>query len=378
MKILIHSNGPHVFSGYGVQTNLLCRQLKSLGHDVAVSCLSGLSGQPIEWNDITLFPSGQADFGADVVVGHAHTYGADLLLTLMDFRKLGNIAHVLKDQKFKTAVWVPIDTDDKLGMPDRLALNGAQAIPIAMSKHGLKLLKEANFPDAEYAPHSVDLDVFQPAEDWATVRKEVGVDGKFVIGLNAANSDAARKSFPEQLMAFAQFHARHKNSLLFLHTLMSTARGYNLYELVEDLGLRDAVMMSDQYAYTAGLMPPEAMAAWYQSLNVLTNCSMGEGFGIPILEAQATGTPVVVTRASAMPELCGAGWTVGGEPFWNPTHRALWQRPNIKQIAAAYEKAYRHAKDLREDAAAFAIPYDYRTVANTHWKPILERIEGDL
>ena len=42
MRFLIHSNGPTVPSGYGVQTALLALRLKAEGHEVAISAYVGL------------------------------------------------------------------------------------------------------------------------------------------------------------------------------------------------------------------------------------------------------------------------------------------------------------------------------------------------
>ena len=39
-------------------------------------------------------------------------------------------------------------------------------------------------------------------------------------------------------------------------------------------------------------------------------CSMGEGFGLTPLEAQACGTPVVMSDWAAQPGTCGDGWLV--------------------------------------------------------------------
>lgn len=379
MRILIHSNGPHVPTGYGVQCNLLIKQFKSLGHEVAVSCLYGVQGSPIQWNDVTLFPSGQADFGVDVLPGHAQVWKADLVVTIMDFYKMEPAAAMLAKAPYKVLAWIPVDTNDKLGRLDKKALEKSHALPVSISKHGQRLLREADFPDAKYVPHSIDLDIFKPASDPAGHRAEVGVDGRFVIGINAANMDAVRKSFPEQFMAFRDFSKRHPEALMFLHTRMGTARGHNLYDMIEDFGIQDRVMMSDQYMQAAGLMPQQAVAAWYQALDVLSNASYAEGFGIPILEAQACGIPVVVTRAASMPELCGSGYIVDGEPFWNVIHHAEWVRPSVKKIITAYEKAYavRGSKTPRDKAVRFAESYEYNRVAQEYWKPLLEEVEAD-
>ena len=375
----MHSNGPHVPSGYGVQCNLLVRQLQSLGHEVAVSCFYGLSGAAMKWGGVNLYPSGMADFGLDVLPGHAMTFGADLVITLMDFYKLETIAAALARFPFKIAAWCPIDTNDRIGRGDLATLKNSKAYPVAVSKHGRNLMLEAGL-DAHYIPHSIDLSVFHPAQDRDSVRENTGTTGKFVIGINAANQDAIRKSFPEQLTAFKMFTGKHPDVILLLHTLMGHSRGHDLFTMVEDFGLENHVRMSDQYAYIAGTMGADAMAEWYQSLDVLSNASHGEGFGIPLLESQACGVPVVTTQASAMTELCGSGWLVEGEPYWNPYHHAEWVRPSIRKILAAYEKAYtaRHSKMYRDKAAAFAQPYEYGLVAREYWKPFLEKVQSDL
>lgn len=49
----------------------------------------------------------------------------------------------------------------------------------------------------------------------------------------------------------------------------------------------------------------EELARWYQRASVLAYPSRYEGFGLPILEAMASGTPVVASRASSIPEVAG-------------------------------------------------------------------------
>lgn len=374
MKILIHSNGPMVPSGYGRQTKLLLGQLSGLGHEVAVSAFYGLSGSAIRWGDHTILPAGKADFGTDVLVPHALTWGADLVITLMDFWKLAPIADQLAH--LNVAAWLPIDCTP-LGRADRYVLETSHAHPIAMSGFGQRQLRQAGL-DSSLVPHAVDTSIFRPPDDRRKLRQEIGIDDKFVIGICAANSDAIRKAWPEQFAAFAKFHQAHPESLLMVHSQAHNPAGFNLEQLAEDLGIADSVMMSDSYAQNAGLMPDEMMASWFGALDVLSSCSYAEAFGVPMIEAQACGTPVIATQGSAMAENAGPGLRVTGQKFWNPVHRAWWIRPNVADITHAYQKIYRASKEntaaARRKAFAFGVGFDQEFIAKDSWFPLLERL----
>lgn len=54
-----------------------------------------------------------------------------------------------------------------------------------------------------------------------------------------------------------------------------------------------------------GYLPDEQVAQLVAGARALIFPSLYEGFGLPVLEAMASGTPVVVTRRSAMPEVAG-------------------------------------------------------------------------
>lgn len=54
-----------------------------------------------------------------------------------------------------------------------------------------------------------------------------------------------------------------------------------------------------------GYVPDEDMPALYSAADLFAFPTLYEGFGIPALEAQACGTPVLTSNSSAMPEVCG-------------------------------------------------------------------------
>lgn len=54
-----------------------------------------------------------------------------------------------------------------------------------------------------------------------------------------------------------------------------------------------------------GYVTPEQLAGWYARAMVFAFPSLDEGFGMPVLEAMAAGTPVVTSSRSALPEVAG-------------------------------------------------------------------------
>jgi len=375
VKILIHSNGPMVPSGYGKQVRLLAPRLKAAGHEVAVSAFYGLSGSPIMWEGIPLLPAGSREFGTDVLPYHAANHGAELVITLMDFWKLQPCAEAL--QRLRVLAWLPTDCDP-LGRPDAQTLARSGAQPVAMSRFGERVLTEAGFSSL-YAPHAVDTSVFKPPADRRALRAELGLDDFFLIGINAANRDALRKGWPEQFQAFKRLRQNAPEARLMVHSEARSGNGFPLDQLAEDMGIADAVIFSDQYALVAGLMDDETMAGWYGCLDVLSACSYAEAFCVPLIESQACGTPVITTGGSAMEENVWSGWRVQSDPYWNPVHRAWWDRPSIDSIATRYGYAYEQWKagkmeHRRAQAVAGAGKFNADDVVARYWLPILEAV----
>lgn len=375
MRILTFGNAPYAWSGYGTQAAQLVPRLRSAGHEVAIAAFHGLHGAPLWWNGIMIYPGSTEDLWAqDVVKGHYDHHQAELLITIMD-------AWVCNPQIMSTmnaAHWMPIDCTP-LSALDRKFLAEGGGRPIAMSEFGRVQLADAGW-DALYAPHAIDTQLFAPRPDRDEVREQTGMAGRFLIGINAANQDPLRKGFAEQFEAFAQFRSAHPEALLLVNARAVTNQGLNLTTLAEGLGLGpDAVQFCDQYLYAAGLTGQDKMARWYGLLDLLSNCSFGEGFGLPILEAQACGTPVAVTACSAMSELCGGGWLVEGTRWFNKGHAAWWARPSVAAIVEAYEDAFAVWQAggmgaFREKARAFAVGYDADKVLAEYWVPLLAEL----
>lgn len=377
MKILIHSNAPWVPSGYGQQCRLVAGLLRDLGHQVAISAFYGLAGDIIEWQGFPVLPAGQLGYGLDVLVPHARTWGADLVLTLMDFWQLGPIAEQLRE--LNVAAWVPVDCEP-LSRMDHGALKMSGARPIAMSRFGADVLRKAGH-DPLWVPHAHDIgqaEYEKLQENRARYREGMGIADRFVIGICAANNDHLRKGFPEQFEAFRRFHAQHPESLLMIHSIAKTGRGLDLVELAHGIGLDSgSVRISDSYAQLAGAFDNEMMRDWYSVLDVLSAASYAEAFGVPLIEAQACGTPVIATTGSAMTENAGPNpLLVASDPFWNHAHQAWWRRPSIRGLARRYRQAYDEAGRRREAARGFAEDFHIGSeMIMSQWAGVLSELE---
>jgi glycosyltransferase involved in cell wall biosynthesis len=380
-RILWHSNAPWCGVGYGVQTALFCPRIRDLGYQVAISAFYGLEGSQMWWGGMPVLP-GDENWGNRFVASWAAYHGSGnpkrcLTITLMDVWVLHN--QFLGD--LRLASWVPVDHDP---VPPRVLefFRSHGAIPIAMSKFGQQRLQEAGLEHALYIPHGVDTAVYKPTGG-RDVREALGIPGDaFLVGMVANNQGFAppRKAFPEVFEAFARFREKRKDAVLYIHTEKTGVRqGLNLEQLSRFYGIEGAVFFPPQVELELGI-DAESMADLFSAFDVLLNPSYGEGFGIPIIEAQACGTPVIVNDCTSMPELLGAGWKTENIPWYDAGHAANFFRPQPRSIAGCLEQAYKHAGDskLAERAVEFAQAYDADLITQQLWKPILEELcEGD-
>jgi glycosyltransferase involved in cell wall biosynthesis len=342
-----------------------------MGHEVFISTFWGLSGSPTAWDGITVLPGFGGNYSSPSLHQHAKHIQPDLVLTLGDVWVLD--ANLLRE--LPLAHWLPSDCRP-MSTADRNIVEASGAQLLAMSRFGQQRFIDAGFTNALYCPHGLDFQTWKIPEDRGKLREATGIGpDTFVIGVNAANNDAIRKAPSEMLLAFAKFAQSHPDSLLSLHTAVHCDGGQDLECLAENLGITDKVRVVDQYRYSAGLIQPSELADWYGAVDVLLAATYGEGFGLPIVESMACGTPVITTKCSSMEELNPDGIQVDGEPFYNGVHRAWWIRPSVSGMVAALEQAYeqRHDVDpvkLRESVAQ----YEVGRVAEEHMKPAVDEL----
>ena len=389
-RIVWHGPHPDMVSGYARQARQWIPRLAALGHEVAISCYSGHYGAPTEWRGFPVYPASyNSKWSEDVVLANYQHFKADLCIRLLDIWPLNPSAW----RDMRVACWAAVDCAP-MSVGDRAVLEQDGSTPFAMSQFGKRQLEAAGFDPVHLVPHGIDTSVFCPG-DRAAVRESMGIaPDAFVVGINARNSDGDpdRKAWHENLRALSVFVKRHPETVVLLHTMMLEPGGLLLPPYLGYLGLPGAQMMmrddrmvisrpatvqfSPQYELLSGFITDEAMADWYRACDVYLGPSCGEGFGLPGVEAQACGTPVILANAHTGPELRGAGWLVDCEPRWNWKHQADWVRPQVRSIVRALEKSHEEqgrpvsARVRRNRAREFALRFDAAAVMPA-WETML-------
>lgn len=377
LRILISSNAPFSTSGYGQQVAEFAPRLRDAGYEVAVSCFFGLEGNKIMLDGITCYPKIADTWGADAMVNHALHFKADVVMTLQDLWVVDpNALRQLKR-------WIPIVPIDHNPIPpaiyERLKL--AYRI-VTYSKFGRDELQRLGMYST-YIPHTVDTNIYKPMDKKA-LRKKIGVpDNMFLFGMVAANKDnPPRKSFQEAMDAFKVFHEKHPNSGMYFHTLLAQAGGFPIEEYAKFLGFQQNIYHLQPYEQLF-LADKAVMASIYNCMDCLLAPSTNEGFGVPIIEAQACGVPVITNNWTAMPELVKDGKTgyiceVASKRF-TPLLSYIGI-PSTKSIYEKMELVFKSDREkMRDDARKHILNnYDTDKVVKERWLPFLARVKDEI
>jgi glycosyltransferase involved in cell wall biosynthesis len=378
VRILWLSNSPDSPSGYGEQSGLFGPRLAAAGHDVAFVSNWGSLGAIREWNGFRIYP-GDGGWCNSVIGTYAEHWQADIVICLAD-------AFVMTPDAWpddlRVALWAPVDHAPL--MPRVISvLQDRRVTPIAMSRDGEMWMQKFSLGPL-YVPHGIDTALFCPRpelrernRDWLKIPRDA-----FLVGMVAANKGSPqfpRKGFPQAFDGFARFLKRHDDAYLYVHSDAEgnmPHSGIDLVTLAKCVGIPDERVIFPPPSAWQLTIPRELVANLYPTFDVLLNSSYGEGFGIPVLEAQACGIPVITSNFSAMPELTAAGWLVDGDRYWNAPAESFAIMPSIGAIEAALEQAYeaRDDTDLRANGVEFAASYDADMITRDYWLPALEAL----
>jgi FkbM family methyltransferase len=347
---------------------------------MSISAYYGLENGKLDWNGIPIYCRGFDPRGNDIHAANTKQEGADIFLSHADVWAQNPTQLTANGTRW--CAWPPLDSEP---IAPQIALRLKECYQaIALSRFGQAQAVLAGL-DLPLVSQGVDTTQFTPG-DRRGARDRLGWPADaFIVGMVAHNKGyPSRKAYPEQLTAFARFARRHSDALIYLHCYGAPELDPEAPPLPWLLGdMADRAIWAHPYDLNLGYST-EAMIDRYRAFDVLLGCSLSEGFGIPLVEAQACGTPVIAGDWTAMSENVGAGWTVArkdSEPFFVLPLECQWRTPHIGAIVEQLEAAYSLLQndstraDLATLARAWAVrERDQDMIVDTQWRPVLEAI----
>jgi glycosyltransferase involved in cell wall biosynthesis len=215
-------------------------------------------------------------------------------------RRLVVTVHDLAFRRFPETA--PHGTRWWLGRLDRALAGAARIIAVSEStRRDLLDLYGVRPERVVVIPHGVDREVFRPAsaQELEAVRRRFGIVGPYLLSLGGIEP---RKNLPGLVRAFAVLPSGVRPTLVIAGAGVAwnpeggRALDEALGEVPGDIRRRIAMI-----GYVAGANK----AALIGGAEALVYPSLYEGFGLPILEAMACGTPVLTSDVSALPEVAG-------------------------------------------------------------------------
>jgi len=380
-RIAWYSNACHIPSGYGMQTAQVVHRMAKDGHEVAISANHGASVMMNCAHGHPIFPEGLIRYSLDAApetmsgwIGDQPGFGV-ILFDLWPLVGIEAFKHM------KLACWTPVDHDPAPPMVAQFLKDG-QHHAIAMSEFGAAKLQEAGISKEliTYIPHAIDRSVWQ--DKGQDARQQMGIPSHaHLTVINAANRGRVpiRKAFAEMIEGWWAFAKTKKDAYLMIHTEPNGhSEGMNLPRFVNAIGADAQRIRYPHPALFRNGIPDTALAAMYSAGDVMLATSMGEGFGIPVIEAQSCGTPAIVSNFSAQPELLGPhGVRISGQHSWDEYQQSFWIVPNIKEITQALHDNYDEttASMINRKAVAESMTrYDADKVYEERWRPFIERM----
>ena len=186
---------------------------------------------------------------------------------------------------------------------------------------------------------------FQPdgsPDELAAVRERYALPPHYLLYLGTLEP---RKNVPLLLRAFAELRERHPEARL----VIAGKKGWHFEEIFRTVA---TLQLEDRVHFT-GYIEEQDKPALMRAATLFVYPSLHEGFGIPVLEAMASGVPTIAGNRTSIPEIAGDG-------------AMLIDPASQRELADAMEHLYTDAaarKQLAARGLAQAVAFSWKKTA---------------
>lgn len=338
-------------SGYYYISVPIFTKLVEMGHDVKIAGLS-YTGQPHDY-PFSIIPSKDTgDAGAIVhnLCVMPHT-SPDVIIVAMDIPLCMHFYDKFFQYKKKFVAITPLENGP-------LTMSWSAGMfnfdwTFFISELGKQEALKAGLSKVDHIQVGVDSNLWHipTPEERGTFRKGMGFTDELVILTVADNQE--RKNLWAAMDVTARLKQSGRKVKHIIVTRVDSPYGWKLRDLAVRLDINQEVMLMNRG------MPTETLWSLYAMSDCFLLTSKAEGLGMILLEAMASGLPVVGTDTGAIHELLwdGRGYLVPPEyefiDVWGNSKRDMIDR--LKAVEAIQELA--DGKELREGVIERARAY---------------------
>ena len=134
-----------------------------------------------------------------------------------------------------------------------------------------------------------------PGDEASDVASEYGITSPYIL---YAGSIEPRKNVDSAVTAYARLPSAFRSEVALVIVGKQQPEGTDVQELARRLGVAERVVLP-------GYVPDAGLAMLYRRARMFVFPSRYEGFGLPVLEAMASGTPVITSNVTSLPEVAG-------------------------------------------------------------------------
>lgn len=186
--------------------------------------------------------------------------------------------------------------------------------------------------------------IFHPMKDLSALerlRSHYKINKPFILYVGGTDY---RKNFERMLTAFSHYKRKSKNKIILVVVGQKNIKETRkLKKKTLKLGIENEV-------FWTGFVSNEDLVLFYNTAELLLFPTLYEGFGLPVLEAMACGTPVIASNIPSLSEVAGNA-AILIDPY------------NIEEMAESIERVLKDAK-LRNNL----INRGFKQVQNFSWK----------
>ena len=386
MRILISSHIPIDKTGYGVQTLNMARMFTKMGHSIVIIGWNMKIPNIRKYNftEISIMLGGNFNIEKQILSNEDR----NLLMTMDYYPALDSkypvyindtqrFEQLLDEENIDIIIFhqdiYPLQFQQKLTrkticcLPvhyqpiDYITAKSLQNmdINIGLCDFGVETIQKCSKAPCVKIPLSLNSELMyydtEHSKDYYRDLFNLPKD-KFICLIVSNNSEPSnRKAFDIQIDAFKYLLSKHKDVYLYLHTQIIDGLDLTLY--LNSIPSQHYSYV-DQTKYKGAHFSQNDMGNLFRACDVLLFASKSEGFGIPLIEAQACGCPVLTNNFSSMKELTHNG--ICCEPLkkiYNKEFKSYWSMPSLKKVQKGLIQIYKWTPAERENYQKLGIQF---------------------